>query len=472
MKSIFPCVILAFIPLATPAGGQSFSFTEQVTTFGTQTQAGFTAWLPSDVSTIRGMALILPGSCGNTLFATSLAHWRRAAESLGFGLIGSNDGEFSHDSNTGCAWGSPFDDEPRLNLERILNRVAEISGHSEITNAPVLASGTSQGGFNAWLVATNAAERTIGYASVRGFAPPVELSPEARELPGILLPGARDGTVRPHTAVYPGFTSFRGQDAPITFAPEWGRGHDSGQSTWELAWYWMSEVTKQRYPDELQPSLSPGELIDLEELDSAAAWYGEAASFLPSDNPRIADVVASPFPEIGPAATYSGDTSEASWLPSEAFANAYRARTLIDLNRPLGRPPGQFFGGPMEIVSPESFLPGNLDVSREPPLLRVGDKVNLSVEPNEFDDSADITSMQFYLGDQFIGEDLEGPNWMVPVLLDAEGIQGLTVVATNSVGEQTSAFRAILVQPAEIPEPSSSALSGIVFFCYMICRRV
>lgn len=458
---------------AAPAWARIFSVTQELTTGGVQTEVDFNVWIPEGDEPVRGMAFMLPGICGNSLFNVNLPHWRQAAGSLGFGLIGSDDQDLGHAGNPNCQWGAANTQEAAQNLDDVLQRVAESSGRAEIANAPVLMSGTSSGAFNASLIGTHAADRVIAYVAVRGGGSFYNPVPESLGVPGILLPGAKDGTVPPQFSTYPGFRQNREHDALVAFAPEWGRDHASGQSAWELGWYWMSEVTQLRYPAEQQPSTTAGEQIELKSLESSSGWLGESASFLPpaDGNPFVPDVSASPFPEISPAASYSGDPATASWLPNEAIALAYRATTLIDPNRPLVRPAGQFLGGPMEFVSPNSFLPVNLDFSVPQPELHVGDRIEVRIDPREFDDEAAIVSMQFFEGSQLIGEDHDGPEWSVPLQLESSGIRGLVVVAMNEAGEQTSSFRAILVQPSLVPEPSSLTLLVIASMGAPLSRR-
>ena len=470
MRALLAVVIVTASVLPASAADNNFAFSTEVTTFGTQTDADFTMWLPDDRETIRGMALIMPGSCGDARLETTFPQWQVAANSLGFGLIASEDRDFGHANNQGCWWGAFGGDEPQQNLQRVLDRAAEVSGHTEITNAPVLPSGNSQGGFNAWLIGTHAPSKVIGYTSIRGFAPAVNLPQESREVPGIFLVGSLDAIVPPQNATYPGFVEHREHGALVAFAPEWTRGHDSGQSTWEMGWYWMSEVTQLRYPADQQPSSTPGQPVALQGLDPSAAWLGEAATFLPGPNRFTAIVTASAHPEVNPVATYTGDPLTASWLPTEAFAHAYRARTLIDPSRPLVNVPGQFHGGPMQFVSPKSFVPANIDRAFPPETLQVGETIDVEVDPRQFDDAGAIVSMQFFDGDLLIGEDTEGPEWSIPFRPSSAGIRGLIAVATNDAGEQTSAFRAVVVEPVIVAEPSSLLLLALVTVAALCCR--
>ena len=438
---------------------EDFAFEASFTSFGEPASARFQLWLPDGVPRVRGLVVMLSGICGDWRNQAVWPYQQQAAASLGFGIVGVE--AFGSENNPNCLWGDPDSDEAADILQRTLEAAAAVSGHQELQNAPVGLIGFSMGAVNNVILAASAPSRIISHSSGGLGGPPFDMSEATRRVPGVFILGSFD----PNAGyTYEGFANYRQQDAQVAYVVNWGGAHSMDHRSdplnegkrfvgepWEMAWYWLAEAVRLRYPIDQYPSTVPGEPLVLNELDTSKGWLGEAAVFSRPNTP----VESSPFPEIGDTADYSGDATTASWLPSEAAANVYRAMTSIAPNRPWPNIPGQFLPGPLEFTSPKYIRTTSVSF----PEFFVGNVIPILVEPHEFDDVNSITEMRFYDGDELIGVDSAGPDWGVPYTPTYPGIHGLVVVATDDLGNQTSSFRTVVVQ--RVPEPSPIALATL-----------
>lgn len=472
-------VLLVFVWFAKllscswPAVAKEFSFDTSVVSYGEPITANLQLWLPDDMDRVRGLIYLLPGRCGDWLDEAKQTHWQEAAQAIGFGIVGTRSEDYLTENNTGCFWGDPSSDEPTQILQRTLDAAAHVSSHPELSNVPIGLIGHSAGGLKSLILAIHIPSRVIAYSSLRGGAPPFDMSEETAHVPGLFIVGSRDSIVKP-VEVQTGFVDYREQDAQVAFAVDWGAFHPTEGhfqrrvgSSWEMAWFWIAELVGLRYPEGRLPSLVPNQPLVLNTIDTDSGWLGDASAFEPGATIDI-PITLSPFPKIGPIVSYKGEATTASWLPNEATANAYRAMTLVDPNRPIrDRTPGHFWDGPLEFTSPEP------STSPFRSHFVVNDAIAVTIDPHEFGGVDSIAEMRFFDGDRFIDTDTEGPDWGTTFKPDHAGIHALVVVASDNAGNQTSSFRTIVVQPMPVPEPSSILLGafGLVGLLRIVCRR-
>lgn len=185
-------------------------------------------------------------------------------------------------------------------LFQSLATVAASSDHPEITAGPVLMLGISGGSREAaGLVARNP-DRSLGLL-VRVPAEVTALTaPEALAVPTFVIQGAEDDVVD-NPAVQAVFATNRSRHGLWALAVEPGVGHRNPTSEGNTASInWIREAITRRLP------AVPGG--PLTALDEASGWLGNQATL-----------------GIAPWADYTGFREEASWLLSQAAANAWKA---------------------------------------------------------------------------------------------------------------------------------------------------
>ncbi|MBN1851573.1 MAG: hypothetical protein JW829_02580, partial [Pirellulales bacterium] len=422
-----------------------FNFDVSASVYGEEKTIPFSLWLPDDASNVRGLQFWLPGKCQDWRGIVDMPKWTNAAKVLGFGVLGVDSSALRPSGGSNCYWGDYTTEEPEILLEAMLEAAANVSGQPHLANVPLGLMGYSQGGMNCVIISGHIPERVISYATIRGNAPIYEMSEETKNTPAIFMAGSRDGIIPP-IPVQEGVENYRSQGAKVAYMLHWGHGHadnwdlrNGGQSD-EMAFYWLAEVMRYRYPEEIVPSTEPGDPVQLLDCDIESGWLVETPKLSPS-------LTASAFPGIWPYAEYVGDPADASWVPNAAVANVYRAFACIDPTRPNPDAPDQFLAGPLEFTSPGLFC------DDPAPEFKVGNTITASIDPHEFDDINSIVEMQFFNGDSLIGIDTEGPDWEIDFIPEQQGIHALVAIATDDQGNHTSTFRVVVVQASEPPPP-------------------
>lgn len=274
----------------------------------------FYLWLPPGVEKIRGIIVHQHGcgdgaSKGGATAANDL-HWRELAKKWDCALLGS-----SYDARQGVdcrAWC----DSRRGSADRFVQALgdfASLTGHPEIAEVPWCLWGHSGGGFWASLMQVTYPERIAaiwlqsGQAYSRwvsGEIPAVEIPPAAYGIPVVACPGFKEKDHERFHVAWDGclemFHAYRKQNAPFVFAPDPRTGHECGDSRY-LAIPFFDACLEQRLPPVGTNSqrLRP---IKVEE--------GVLATL---DGRQITS-----------ATEFTGDHSQATWLPSLEFATAWK----------------------------------------------------------------------------------------------------------------------------------------------------
>ena len=176
-------------------------------------------------------------------------------------------------------------------LLMILQQLGQDSGHNELRDAPLLLWAPFGTTF-----AELYPERTIaflrGYAHRGGFSGNVRA---IRNIPALLIGGGRDPGIDDAETLW---KSGRSAGAPWTFAIDPAATRGNEQSLQTLILPWIAAVLAQR--------LEPGS-TRLRVLTQESAWLGNNQSA-----------------EVAPHAAFAGPKEEASWLPDEITARAWR----------------------------------------------------------------------------------------------------------------------------------------------------
>lgn len=403
-------------------------------TSGDSESGSFRLWLPTTEPIIRGIIFIGPGDGGNFQFLAHDLAAQEAARAMGFGLIGYTS---SARMTMGIAYIVNYPVELKAAVQEVLNRAAAVSGHPEISNAPLCITGFSRGAYDSGYLAHNWPERVITFVPFCGgeWSSPT-LTAAAKKVPGLFLPGSVD----PNGSTYPlkvqdMFTWWRSQGAQVAYCVNWNISHNTGGNQgWEAMLSWMVEVTKLRYPRPMVPSTTApaGTFPTLLNINDASGWLGDRTTFVGANTPGVTSV----FTPISPYASYSGTAGTASWLPNETTARLYRAVTSTDLVSRAAIPTHSA----LRIVSPKQFA--------EPVL--AGASVVIEVDSRDFDNINALASMDFYDGETWLGALTSGPVWKWTFTPSA-GWHSLTVVATDILGNKRDAFRSLNVIPANFP---------------------
>jgi pimeloyl-ACP methyl ester carboxylesterase len=449
-------LLVLLLGTAPTARAAVFSFSASFVNGGQLENRPFQLWLPDDPSgppgataPVKGLVFLLPGAADDWRSQVQERNLQQAASALGFGLIGANS----------MFWG-PFKGETAGVVTSVLDAAAVVSGRPELANAPFAALGVSQGGFNATRIALAQPDRAIAFVNIRGGYSHDGSAPisETLEIMGLSIVASKDSIVHPGYG-YDGIAVWRSLGAPHAFAVEWNTTHFDTRrgQTWDVAWHWIGEAARLRYPNAGPLSTAPGERPVLADIDTMNGWVGHAPQILLTDN--INALVPTPTVEVASIAggTFSEPIQSASWLPSSSAAHIYQTFTSFDgLSRPIT--PRQ---GPLHFLAPQPVT----DMSTiSTPLFEVGDifRVETEVQPYDtFINGIALTAVDYYLDEQFLGTVVGDNNWQLDVTFTKPGIHALLAIGRDAAGKTYPAFRTVLVAPP-IPEPTTLCATSLM----------
>lgn len=261
-------------------------------------KAAFRFWHPADISTIKGVAVLVPGANGDGRWMAHYPLYKSFAEQHGFALVAcyfinpawSFKTYYQANMGSGAA------------LLEALRLFAEKSGHPEVENAPLILWGHSAGGQFNYEFACWKPERVIAFiVNKGGIYYTEEPSPETRRVPALFFIGAKDEDFRINN-ITKFFHGGRDKGALWALAVEPNAGHELG-GTRELAMRFFETII----PLRLNAS---GKLVPLNET---AGWIGDLTTFT-----------------VGRA--QAGGNHTGSWLPSELMAKRWQAFVTTGLH--------------------------------------------------------------------------------------------------------------------------------------------
>lgn len=220
------------------------------------------------------------------------------ADHLGFGLMATS------------TWHG-FNDPTELTyFTEMLETLSTATNVGELSRAPILPVGMSNGGQMSYGLNALIPQRVIAFAANKGgfYNNP---APDASSLatPGLLIAGGTDSAYR-RDAILGLFNTNRPRGAHWAWAEEQGIGHNIADSM-ELILPFVEAMAQLRYPRPLAPTptISP----TLLSINPENGWLVTRDSHLHG----LADIYA--------YADFSGDRLAAGWLPSRRLAFIYRA---------------------------------------------------------------------------------------------------------------------------------------------------
>jgi hypothetical protein len=216
------------------------------------------------------------------------------------------------DVSTGAGYWGADSTEVHANLKLVLDSVATSFGHPEISNAPVLLDGISQGGFNVGHLASFIPERTLGFIADKGYLS-VSFDDQIYSAPGVVIAGFHDQVV-PATSLHQQFLFGRQFNQNLGFITEWRTSHAETSENLRLAL--MDQMIRSRYPHGQLPSLVPNQPLALNE---PTGWLAEAPLL------EQGQLVYNPAPIVAPEANYPLDPQQASWFLNETITTIFKA---------------------------------------------------------------------------------------------------------------------------------------------------
>jgi hypothetical protein len=274
-----------------------------------------TLFLPREVSQFRAVIVVINwGPLSQYLYEDP--QWRKLSEALASSLLHVRISHIGSGAKTRVTPGGRIvpDLAPVTRPERnaaldgvadafltLLGRFAEETGHQELKVAPMLLWGHSAGGsFGATFAALHPG-RTIAFVRYHTHQRGLPLDMKVvTQIPALLFAGRNDETAGVED-IQELWMSGRSMGAPWTFALRSDAPHRSVEALKkanDLAIPWITAVIRQR----VTPSGT-----GLRPVSDSAAWIGDHKTL-----------------EIASHGSFSGSKTDASWLPDETSARAWR----------------------------------------------------------------------------------------------------------------------------------------------------
>ena len=276
----------------------------------------YTAWIPPDVKTLRGIIVHQhgcgEGSCSSGLTGAYDLHWQALARKHACGLIAPS---YEQPQQADCQmWCDPRNGSAQT-FQRALVDLGKASGHPELSAAPWALWGHSGGGHWAGGMTLLQPERTIA-VWLRSGVPLFEADAQRRSIkphalpaaalavPMMCNPGTKEGvtvTDNKFKGVWPAnqafFKAVRSRGGLIAVAVDPLTSHECGNQRY-LAIPWLDACLAARLPQQ------PGD--PLVAMPTNDTWLGPITGG-----------------DATPARRFSGDFLTMGWLPDEALAQKW-----------------------------------------------------------------------------------------------------------------------------------------------------
>lgn len=258
-------------------------------------KALFRFWCPDDLTTISGVAVLVPGQDGDGRGMVEDAVWQKFARGHNLALAGCYFTDKPHDYRFIEDYALASNGSGQALLDA-LAEFAKNSKHDEAASAPLVLWGHSAGGqfnyeFTCWKP-----ERVLAFVVNKGGVYFTHLASEAaRCVPGIFFIGENDLEFR-KLSIYGVYSMNRRAHALWMLAVEPKAGHEAGK-TRDIALAFFDAVL---------PLRQPMQNTALSKLQEDAGWVGNLKTF-----------------EIRKGKMEQDEWS--TWLPSESMARAWIA---------------------------------------------------------------------------------------------------------------------------------------------------
>jgi hypothetical protein len=369
----------------------------------------FGMWIDDGQEVVYGLYVIFNESAGDTRDLIERDRYVDWARSMGFGIVG---------TRFEAPDGSDADTQQSDTLIRALDAFAEMSGHPEIANAPLLVDGLSLGGHNSMKFAALYPERTIGYLGGGAGRLPTELSnnPAVARVPGLIYRGENDSDIDDALEQSAQFLELRQDGVEVGFWVQWGFGHERGHAD-RIGWKILSDMVYLRYPLSQSPVDGPVDLID---IPLEQGWLADAGTW------------ESPMTAIEPYSdALVASRGQKFWLLSKDVAFVYRSLATRDEALTFTQP-----------GAPENY-----------PSVQPGDDVPLEISVG---DLSDVTMVEVFDGAQPIAQ-LTAPPYTGSWTAEGVGMHALVAVATLGDGTRRTGLAAPVMVLGTIDHPGGGS---------------
>ena len=262
--------------------------------------------IPDSVETVRGIVIWGNGGGGNNVNYATNAELVALAESIDFAVLGT--GYWFNFSDPGGLEIAYFEEQ--------IAAFATNSGHAELTNAPYLPMGHSNGGQMSYGFAILRPEKVIAFATSKGtYYVTNRPSEAALRIPGLLIAGV-DDEVASRVANRGLFETNRPRGALWAWVEEPYTGHSDNYAA-NLKMAFFAECYRLRYPSDQSPTNGPVRLNDLNEFDGWLVGVGTNNWY-------------QPLPPIYRYDDAPGDKRAYGWVPNERIARIYQTLAARD----------------------------------------------------------------------------------------------------------------------------------------------
>jgi hypothetical protein len=445
--------------LSTPTGGALTSINEALGLILDDESETFDVWvenlygkrmsirLPRNTPTVRGLIHFMPGTGGDWRYQVNSASHQAVADQWGFAISGQLANAFATTTPSGV-----------VEFHNQLDALALFSGRPELRNAPVVFTGISAGGFACTDTHGSVPEQILGFVAHKGGSyefnkgiSQYDTKPYIHEsnlfTPGLIIAGSNDGTVEAQD-LYDPFLLYRQNLAPgsqMTTAVDWNVGHsDTGGQGWAMAYLFMDDLIRLRYPDGQVPGTDFGDIVPLTNIPHANTWLVQQVDdFLGNRRPDPA--AASANLQIRPAAGVADPGTDGIVL-SERLAQAYQAFSSLHGSSYQGSVPYQ---SPLEITS---HTTDHTQITG----IDLGQSTTVTLDPRGY---ANFNRADFYFNNELVGTRSAAP-WSFTFTPDESGVALLRVeTSTSGGGEIRYAFETLLVR--DIPPYAPATPTGL-----------
>lgn len=404
--------------------------------------AQYTVWIPANVKTLRGVIVHQHG-CGTGSARSGLTgafdlHWQALAAKHDCALLSAT---YELPYEVDCAlWCEPRNGSDAL-FRQALKDLGEKSGHPELASVPWALWGHSGGGYWAGVMLMLHPQR-VAAAWLQSGSPlltpmadrpdsmTVQLPKDPIEAPVMFCLGATEGvseTEGRFKHVWPRalelFTALRKVGTPAAIAVDPLTGHGTGEQRY-LSIPWFDACLSGRLPSKSGQPMRP--------MSEESHWL--APLMQPPETGS----------EAAPAESFTGDATDAIWLPNADVAKAWmqfvRGEQIQDSTPPPAPTNLQMVDGKLTWKPVADLQSGILHFVIQRKGEPIGEVPEATKNPYgrplaqglQFSDTPSLPLRKFHLE--------------VPAV-DADGTHQYTVTTVNTVGLKSEPSKAVVVHP-------------------------